>query len=240
MRRAVIGITVDNQKNTAESGVYESSIAYSRAVEAAGGLPVLLPHVVERVSDYFELCDGFILTGGVDPDVRAFGFELHGAARVMDVDRQAFEVGLLERLEEASPDTPVLGVCLGMQLMALVAGGELDQFMPESMGEDAALVHQGDRRHTVEEVVQGTVLAGGGEVVSSHRQAVGDSGAMRVIGRAPDGVVEAIDEPGRRFCVGVQWHPERGGEGALSAGVIEELVRAAGAGAGAGGGTGRA
>lgn len=229
MTRPVIGITVDNQRNTAASGVYESSIAYSRAVGAAGGTAVLLPHAVDRVGDYLELCDGFVLTGGVDPDVRAFGFELHREARVMDAGRQAFEVGLLRGLQDELPDKPVLGVCLGMQLMALVAGGALNQFMPGTMGQDAALAHQGDRRHAVEAVVAGTVLAGGGEVVSSHRQAVSDCGGMRVIGRAPDGVVEAIDEPRRRFCVGVQWHPERGGEGVLSAGVIEALVEAGGA-----------
>ncbi|MEM1212250.1 MAG: gamma-glutamyl-gamma-aminobutyrate hydrolase family protein [Planctomycetota bacterium] len=229
MPRPIIGITVDNQRNTAKSGVYESSIAYSRAVAAAGGTPVLLPHAVgavDRVGEYLKLCNGFVLTGGVDPDVRAFGFELHGSARVMDPGRQAFEVGLLERLRDDAPDTPVLGVCLGMQLMALVAGGELDQFMPASMGEDAARVHQGDRRHPVEAAVPETVLAGGGEVVSSHRQAVGEAGSMRVIGAAPDGVIEAIDEPGRRFCVGVQWHPERGGDGALSAGLIQRFVAA--------------
>jgi len=228
----LIGITADNRDNTASSGRYESAAAYSRAVAAAGGVPVVLPHELERVAAYVERCDGLLLTGGVDPDTAAFGQPVHERARVMDPARQAFELALLDA-SDAAPERPVLGICLGMQLMALRAGGRLDQYMPESMGE-AAAAHRGDRRHGVGVDASDSVVcprgvarpAGDETVVSSHRQAVSDAGRLRVVARALDGVIEAIDDPGRRFYAGVQWHPERGGDGTLSLGLIRRLVEA--------------
>lgn len=224
----LIGITCDNKNNAADTGTYECAIRYSRAVAAAGGLPVLLPHEVARVDGYMQRCDGFILTGGVDPDVRLFGDALHEDARVMDPTRQAFETALLEALGDAKPQAACLGVCLGMQMMALTAGGRLDQYLPATMGEEAAAAHQDDRRHALRLLANDSVLGdAAGEVVSSHRQAVADAGRLRIVATAPDGVIEAIDDPARRFHVGVQWHPERGDDGPLSRGLIAALVSAA-------------
>lgn len=230
--RPLIGITSDNKDNAAHSGTYECAARYARAVAEAGGLPVMLPQEVGLVDDYLQRCDGFLFTGGVDPDVRAFGHDLHPQARVMDPQRQAFEAALLEALRDAKPQAACLGVCLGMQMMALTAGGRLNQFMPETMGQDAAAVHQKNRRHPVVLRVNDAALREtSGVVASSHRQAVEDPGRMRVVATAPDGVVEAIDDPTRPFYVGVQWHPERGdqpGDGeALNLGLIRAFVDAA-------------
>ncbi len=244
MNLPVIGITVDNRDNTAASGRYESSIAYSRCVAQAGGLPVLLPHEPGLAKRYVLVCDGLVLTGGVDPDTRAFGQPIHPQARVMDPKRQAFELALLAACDH-HPDKPVLGVCLGMQLMALRAGGQLHQYLPEVVRDPGA--HAGDRRHAIQLCVSGSALTDGpleepdATVVSAHRQAVADAdggvwlnGAagpaacpMRVVATAPDGVVEAIDAPDRRFYVGVQWHPERGGAGVLNQGLFDRLVATA-------------
>lgn len=204
----IIGITADNRHNTADSGTYESAISYSRAVADAGALPVLLPHEPQRAREYVERCDGLILSGGVDPDTTPFGASLHPKARRMDPRRQAFELALLDA-SVARQRQAVLGVCLGMQLMALQAGGRLNQYLPDTL--DCAAVHQDNRRHGLVFVARDSVLQPGeGPVCSSHRQAVDDPGSMRIVATAPDGTIEAIDQPDRDFYLGVQWHPERG------------------------------
>lgn len=206
----LIGITVDNAGNTADTGRYESAIRYSAAVAAVGGLPLLLPHIVERAAEYAAVCEGLLLTGGADPVMEGFGVVTDTRARRMDALRQAFELALLDAAA-ATPDQPVLGVCLGMQLMALHAGGKLDQYMPDTLATHAE--HIDDRRHPLVFHMSDSPLTRGDEdrwsVVSSHRQAVSDAGGMRVIATAPDGTIEAINDPTRLFYVGVQWHPER-------------------------------
>jgi len=242
----VIGITLDTQQNVASSGRYEGAIAYGRAVAEAGGVPVYLPHETAQAATYVRLCDGLILTGGGDPATESFGEPTDDRARVIDPGRQAFELALLKAAGYAAPERPVLGICLGMQLQALSAGGRLDQFLPDSLGEAAAQHHQDDHRHPVLASVTDSVLwqphpaepegsphtsntqPDETTVISAHRQAVADAGSMRVVATAPDGVIEAIDDPSRPFYLGVQWHPERGDSaGPLSFGLIARLVDAA-------------
>lgn len=237
MKLPVIGITVDNRDNVATSGRYESSIAYSRCVVQAGGLPVLLPHEPELVGRFAELCDGFILTGGVDPKTEAFGQPTHPRARPMDARRQTFELALLAATDE-HPSKPVLGICLGMQLMALRAGGTLHQHLPDIL--DNPKLHEDDNRHAitlrvpVSALVDQPLASEQATVVSWHCQAVapgpdgdGHVGRLRVVATAPDGVIEAIDDPQRAFYLGVQWHPERGGPGPLNQGLFDRLVAVA-------------
>jgi len=225
--RPIIGITVDNKDNIAASGVYESAIPYSACVAKAGGLPVLLPHEVELVPEYLAACDGFLITGGADVRVDLLrGEAMHPMAKPMDARRQAFELALLAALDPA-PDRPVLAICLGMQLMTLHAGGRLDQHLDDTL-KDGAAVHKKCNRHHVEFVVDDAQIAGPDAaacaIVSSHHQGMTDAGRLRVIAKAPDGVIEAVDDPTRPFYVGVQWHPERGGEGALNQALIDRLV----------------
>ena len=233
MSRPIIGITVDNRDDSAASGVYESTIAYSRAITRAGGVAVLLPHEAQCAARYVELCDGLVLTGGVDPRTEAFGEPTHPLARPMDAARQAFELALLKAIDDAAARA-VLGVCLGMQLMALHRGGRLDQYLPDTLAQPQ--VHSGDARHAIEiEVDDSVVVAGepaprgGWTVVSSHRQAVADPGSLRTVARAADGVIEAIDDPDRRFYAGVQWHPERAAANdpvSINQGLYDRLVGA--------------
>ena len=271
MKIPAIGITVDNHDNTATSGRYESSIAYSRCVAQAGGLPVLLPHEPQRVGQYASLCDGFVLTGGVDPKTEAFGQPTHPQARPMDERRQAFELALLTATDE-HPSKPVLGICLGMQLMALRAGGTLHQHLPDILNNPQ--LHENDNRHAItlcetasamvdQPLIQIPIHSRASSgvksptpsrsrlavdahglngirmtseqatVVSWHRQAVapgpseGFVGRLRVLAVAPDGVIEAIDDPQRAFYLGVQWHPERGGPGPLNQGLFDRFVAVA-------------
>lgn len=231
--RPLIGITADNRENTAASGRYESPLAYSRAVAEVGGLPVLLPHEPELAPAYAEACAGVLLTGGADPRTEAFGVATHPAAKPVDPRRQAFELALLDALR-ALPQRPALGVCLGMQMMALHAGGRLNQHLPDTLGDDAAEDHRHDRRHGLHVATDDSVLLGPGPaplpgeftVVSWHHQAVAEPGRLRVVAAAPDGVVEAVDDPARPFYLGVQWHPERGGEGPFNRELLARFLAA--------------
>lgn len=222
-----IGITVDNKDNSATSGTYEVAKAYCDAIIHAGATPILLPHHRASIATYLSICHGLIFTGGVDPDTRLFGQRLHAKARLMDPDRQRFETELLEAA--AAKDVPTLGVCLGMQLMALVAGGTINQYMPDTMTAHATERHNHNNRHIIKLLCEDSVMGsklGYETVVSSHRQCVSDAGRLRVTAVSDDGVIEAVDDPGRRFWLGVQWHPERGEEGALSRGLIQRFVAA--------------
>ena len=240
MPRPIIGITLDNRDNAAASGRYEVGVGYSQAVAEAGGLPVLLPHEVapDAVAGYVQRCDGFILTGGVDPDTAALPRKwpghapLHPQARRMDPTRQAFELALLDEVGRVKPQAAVLGVCLGMQLMALAAGGTLHQYLPGSHPADVVDRHR-DGEHAVSCDTSDSVLPrGAGVIRSNHHQAVADAGALRVVASAEDGIIEALDDPERRFWLGVQWHPERsdaGDGGPFGRRLIHRLVAAAGA-----------
>lgn len=228
MQRPIIGVTLDNKENTASSGVYEVGAGYSRAVSQAGGLAVMLPHEIECAAGYVQLCDGIILTGGVDPRTETFGQPTHEKARPVDAKRQAFELALLTALDQQR-DKPVLGVCLGMQMMALHHGGALNQYLPET--HKSADLHSEHKTHALHVLVAHSALGQANDdeietVVSHHQQAVTDPGRMRLIAESPDGVIESIDDPKRRFYLGVQWHPERGGAGAFNDELIRRFVAA--------------
>ncbi|MCC6581360.1 MAG: gamma-glutamyl-gamma-aminobutyrate hydrolase family protein, partial [Phycisphaeraceae bacterium] len=197
---------------------------------ALGATPVLLPHETDCVDRYIRELSGLILTGGVDPDTRPFGQPLHANARLMDPTRQAFELALLNCAQNTRPELPILGVCLGMQLMTLHAGGALHQYLPDIL--PSAEIHAGNRRHKVHAQGSSHPLAtlDAGLVVSSHRQAVSQAGRLTVLATAPDGVIEAVGDPQRRCYLGVQWHPERGdatGDAAWNRGLLEHFVMAA-------------
>lgn len=187
--------------------------------------------------------DGLVLTGGDDPVMEGFGVATDARVTRVHAARQRWELLLLREAEAAG--LPVLGVCLGMQLMCLRAGGVLDQWLLDSLGE-GAYGHvprdgEGDVRHGVTVCVGGSVFgaAGDGWVNSWHRQGIVDGGELRVVARSRDGLVECVDEPGLGFWVGVQWHPERmdwgTSDGArFGRGVFAGLVEAARARRGAG------
>jgi putative glutamine amidotransferase len=213
-QRPRIGITAD-----VEGPAYRLRRSYAELVARAGGAPLILPCREDCVDSYLELADGFLLSGGDDPDMRPWGLPLHPKAKLIDPDRQAFELKLLEALV-AEPARAVLGVCLGMQLMALHAGGALDQYLPDTL--PTAADHWGRAAHAV------TGELGRGIVHSHHRQAIVDPGALRVVARAPDGVIEAVQAGDRPYYLGVQWHPERTEEPSLGFDLIRRLVEMAG------------
>lgn len=187
------------------------------ALRAAGGEPLLLPPHEAPDPDWLEAVlarvDGLVVTGGaVDLHPSTYGEPVLGRLDRVDEGRAALELGLCRRA--FALDLPVLGLCGGMQTLAVAAGGRLCQdiatFLPGALEHEQptdpatpwheVLLEPGPLRD-----VYGTGVI---RVNSTHHQAVSDPGALTVAGRAPDGVVEALWLPGRRFAVGVQWHPE--------------------------------
>ena len=209
----VIGITCDIRDDR-----YSAAPHCASAVAEAGGLPVLLPCLVERASQFVDVCDGIILSGGDDPIMENWGISTHDQAKPIAHERQDFELALLAAID-AQLERPVLGICLGMQLMGLHRGGSLDQHLPSTLA--TADQHWGKREHPV------CGSLGQGTVHSHHRQAIIDPGELAVVATAPDGVIEAIQDDQRPFYLGVQWHPERTKDDRLGSGLIRQLVEAA-------------
>ena len=220
-RRPVIGITIDHvSRPTLEGVVYDQYLLphpYSIAVERAGGLPLLLPY---RTSDalvpsYLELCDGIVLSGGNDYDPALWGEPRHPKAVPTDPERERFEHALLEAIERLS--RPVLGICGGCQIMNIHRGGSLHQFLPDlgfEIEHRRASIEEWSRRHDVllESASRHARMIGKTRISTntSHKQSVNRLGrGLTITARAPDGVIEGIEDPSLPFFVGVQWHPER-------------------------------
>lgn len=182
--------------------------AYVRAVTASGGRAVLLPPD-DLDADVVGVLDGLLLAGGADVDPERYG-QPPDPRTESRPDRDAGELALLGAALVA--DLPVLGVCRGMQLLAVAHGGALHQHLPDVVGHDRHRPAPGRYgAHPVRfapDSLAGSVLAGVDRVNSYHHQAVADPGDLAVTGWADDGVVEALEDPRRRFLLGVQWHPE--------------------------------
>jgi putative glutamine amidotransferase len=217
MSQPLIGVTLDSEQPGGYSKLpwYALRQNYSEAVVRAGGLPVLLPHEPEQADAYLEKIDGLIITGGAfDVDPVMFGAtSRHATVKTKD-RRTAFELAIAKGA--LARDKPVLGICGGQQLLNVILGGTLIQHIPDEVG--AALAHEQpnprtEPGHSVR-VVKGTLLhriCGAEElqVNSAHHQAAKDIGDGVVVdARAEDGVIEGIEHPQYRFCLGVQWHPE--------------------------------
>lgn len=217
MAMPIIGITLDAEDAGGYSKFpwYAVRENYCGAVAAAGGLPVALPHEPDMVAAYLDRLDGLIVTGGAfDVDPALYGDdERHATVKTKD-RRTGFEFavtrGALDR------DMPVLGICGGQQLLHVVLGGRLIQHIPDTVAD--ALAHEqpnprDEAGHTVT-VARGTLLhriTGADElsVNSAHHQAAADApDGVVVNARASDDVIEGIEAPRYRFCLGVQWHPE--------------------------------
>lgn len=216
--RPRIGITADVARDEHGRARHQVRATYIDAVIAAGGLPIILPADASLRAELVSVVDGVIIIGGDDVDTRFLGIPLHPQAKVMDAARQAADFALLKQLD-ATPKTPVLGICLGMQLMGVHHGAELIQHLGDQLPDSDR--HRNDYQHMV------TSSLGDGLVASSHHQALGSAAHLEVIGVSDDGVIEAIRDPSKPFYVGVQWHPERTEDKTMGLGVIRRLIDAA-------------
>ncbi len=217
-RRPRIGLTLDAEPPGGFSKLpwYAIRENYCDAITKAGGLPIALPHEVELATEYLALLDGLVVTGGAfDVAPSLYGAKNRHESVTTKDRRTAFELAILNGFLDA--DRPVLGICGGQQLLNVALGGTLIQHIPDSIADCLAHEQPNPRTEPGHDVtvVRGTLLdrlAEGAprlEVNSAHHQAAGDVGKNVVISaKAADGVIEAIEAPAKRFCLGVQWHPE--------------------------------
>jgi putative glutamine amidotransferase len=213
-RRPLIGVTADLVGDYARN-----RRTYLDMVAAAGGIPVILPPNAALREEMLDRVDGVVITGGDDIDVSRFGIPLHPKAECMPPERQDAEFALLKALD-ARPDKPVLGICLGMQLMGVHRGNQLIQHLGDLLPD--ADRHRNDAIHPVE-AERGSLLKSGA-VRSWHHQAISEAKGFDIIARSDDGVIEGIVDPSRRFYLGVQWHPERTEATETGLGVVRTLV----------------
>jgi putative glutamine amidotransferase len=242
--RPLIGLTTYAEQ--ARFGVQDTFAAvlpltYVRAVHVAGGRAVLITPD-DPDTDVLDNLDGLVLTGGADVAPARYGERPHQATYVRP-DRDTAEMLLLGAALET--DLPVLGICRGAQLMAVAAGGRLHQHLPEVLGHyhhrPAADPRQAGRPPLGEHLVTlapgslaHKILGASLTVNSFHHQGVADPGGLTPTGWCPeDELIEAVEDPGRAFALGVQWHPEdmvAGGSGNATAGdlrLFSALVEAA-------------
>ena len=217
MTRPLIGITLDSEQPGGWSSFpwYALRANYMDAVAAAGGLPVALPHDPALAAGLLARLDALLVTGGAfDIDPALYGVaEVHATVTLKNRRTDA-ELALLHGA--LALDMPILGICGGQQLLAVALGGSLIQHVPDAV--PGALAHeQANPRNEPSHVVSvkpGTLLSRtvGSDTMmvnSAHHQAVATVGPHATVNAtAPDGVIEGLEDGSRRFCLGLQWHPE--------------------------------
>jgi putative glutamine amidotransferase len=241
MRRPLIGLTAYAQQvqygsNDVMAGMLPMS--YVKAVHATGGRAVLITPD-DPDTDVLDSLDGIVFSGGGDVDPANWGAERHPAT---DADQVRDDSELLLMRAAIELDLPVLGICRGLQLMAVVTGGSLHQHLPDVIGHERhraasgtdplaadasaygrhdVVVRPGSRAHAL--------LGAHLTVNSFHHQAIDDPGAFTAVGWCPDDrVIEIIEHPERSFAMGVQWHPERTGDLRVFAALAQAAAERAG------------
>ena len=217
MAAPLIGITTSVTVDKVPERAYVNG-TYIRAVQAAGGIPLLLtPHFTPEVqAALWQRLDGLVLTGGGDIVPARFGEAPHPAVADVSPARDELEIGLTQRA--VADDVPLFAICRGVQVLNVALGGTLVQDLPSEWPN--ALPHsqkapRHEPSHAVKVMGEGTRLgrvlgALEIEVNSMHHQAIKRLGeGLRDVAWAPDGVIEGVEMPGEeRFVLGVQWHPE--------------------------------
>jgi len=231
--KPLVGLNADYRPSRKEGPALSFIAAgYYNAIQAAGGIPVILPptECEEDIARTLDMLQAFVLVGGGDLDPRRDGYQLHSSIRLMDQRRENFDRMLMRQIAERR--LPVFGIGGGMQLLNISQGGTLFLHLPEEL--PSAIPHRDphdpEHRHGLE-VVFGTLMErvfGDGEirVNSMHHQAVDDvASGFQVSARCPDGVVEAIESTQEDWwAIGTQFHPEAESATALDIRIFEEFI----------------
>lgn len=229
MARPLVGITTYAEPSV-RWGVWDLPAAliplsYIRAIESAGGRALLVPPSEEGIDETLDALDGILFSGGSDIDPGAYGQEAHPETNGVRPDRDRGELALLTAA--LARDMPVLAVCRGSQVLNVARGGDLVQHLPDVVGDTKHRHTPGVfTEHAVEvkpESRLGAMLGERAPVKSAHHQGFGRVGEGLVeTAWAEDGTLEALEDPGKRFAVGVLWHPEEGEDAALFRALVDE------------------
>ncbi|MEV0587539.1 gamma-glutamyl-gamma-aminobutyrate hydrolase family protein [Nonomuraea sp. NPDC050310] len=227
MSRPLIGITAYYEAARWDTWVREAVLsppAYAKAVERAGGAPVVLPPLSpQAVDDYVRGLRGLVLAGGVEVGPEAYGEEIEDRVPEPQPMRDRFELALARAAVQA--DLPILAVGRGMHVLNVAQGGSLISWLPDVVDHDRH--HEPGRPHVIQVSVSsklGKAVGDRVEVTAPHHQSVKRLGSgLLAVAWADDQIVEGIELQGHRFGVGVQWHPERAREDRL----VEHFVEAA-------------
>jgi putative glutamine amidotransferase len=200
-------------------------LSYVRAVERAGGRPLVVPPSEDGLEETLGILDGLILSGGGDLDPALYGADAHPETDTPRPQRDHAELRLLQHALQR--DMPVLAVCRGSQLLNVARGGDLVQHLPDDLGHER---HKHEPGQFSDHDVRldpgsriGTLLGEHAPVKSHHHQGYGRIGTgLREAAWADDGTVEALEAPDKRFAVGVLWHPEEGEDFALFRALVDE------------------
>lgn len=214
----LIALIATRQTHPKRAPTYEIPQAYLDAILTAGGLPILLPTSlpINALPELVNRFDGFVLSGGGDVDPALYGGKANANVHAINAERDAFELALVPLVLAA--DKPLLAICRGVQVLNVALGGSLYEDIASTLS--AAQRHdwypnypRDYLAHTVE-VEPGSRLArilGTRKLRTNslHHQAIRQPApAFEVVAHAEDGVIEAVELPGKRFAIGVQWHPE--------------------------------
>jgi gamma-glutamyl-gamma-aminobutyrate hydrolase PuuD len=229
--RPLIGIT--SYAEEARWGVWNvpaalTPLAYVQAVERAGGRPLLVPPSTDGIDETLGALDGLLFSGGSDLDPGLYGADAHPETNGIRLERDRAELALLEAA--LARDMPVLAVCRGSQVLNVARGGDLVQHLPELVGDEKHKHTPGVFADHDVDLKEGTrlqrLLGDRAPVKSHHHQGFGAIGQGLVESAwAEDGTVEALEDPSRRFALGVLWHPEAGEDAALFEALVEEAAR---------------
>jgi putative glutamine amidotransferase len=227
--RPLIGITTYAEPGV-QWGAWEVAAAlvpldYVEVVERAGGRPLLVPPSDDAVDETLDALDALIFSGGSDLDPTTYGADPHPETNGVRPERDTAELALLQAALER--DMPVLAICRGSQVLNIVRGGDLVQHLPEVVGDDKHKHTPGefaDHDVAIDRATRlGAIVGEHAPVKSHHHQGFGRLGeGLREAARAEDGTIEALEDPSKRFAIGVLWHPEAGEDAALFEALVEE------------------
>jgi putative glutamine amidotransferase len=210
--RPIVGITA--YVEPARWGVWDTRAVlvpenYVRMVHLAGGRAIILPPLQDGSAELVRRLDALVLAGGADIDPARYGAPAHERTSARP-ERDEGELALVAAAVDG--DLPVLGVCRGMELLAVAYGGTLHQHLPDRLGNErhqpSPGVYGAHPAHFAPGSQAAKIFGDSADVNSYHHQAIDRPGGLTVSGWADDEVIEAVEDPALRFLVGVQWHPE--------------------------------
>lgn len=224
--KPIIGITCCMREARYSDFVRHAAIlpsAYISMVDKVGGVPMIIPPAGD-MTILLDSIDGLIVSGGPDISPANYNEEPGPMTTEFYPEQDYSEMGLIERALER--DMPLLGICRGMQILSVAHGGRMHQHLDTTPG------HEGHGGFFGKSTEHGVVVERGSQLASImgdsftvnslHHQGVSDAGSLEVSARADhDGLIEGVERKDKKFCLGVQWHPERKGHDLLFSALIK-------------------